>query len=458
MFDTRQLVAAETLAPFWKGLQSSAPYRPAADWLISSPYHRPTDLSGLSIEALAEPVRLETLFTQRSLLLNRLLFNVYEQNNLYLPTERFSEEDTRAFHGFYEPGFVAANAVMRPALENTCFDFLSRELSVQGPWTVETLEAYCTERLRAYEASPSETCRRVQESACPKEAARLFLLQVAPDFISEASQMARALPGNFGPVHSELMKIFIDEFGYGVHPKKHSTLFEKTLESVGLSSRVHTYYYWYLPSSLVMTSYFHWITSHKPRWFEYVGALYWIEAVVPHFNRQYSKLLKAVFGRDGVDTLYFDEHVGIDIHHRRMAFDKLIRPMVQLYGESVIPAMVRGIEASRLLGDVAERDFLAQMDFCDALHSGRATPASPGDLSRAEERPRGYFLEPQVCDRDTVLAVAQGEVEVDGGYLRPRVLKAGEALQVPAGRMVGARVVGEGARLFLGAAPPAVRG
>lgn len=458
MFDTRQLIAAGTLAPFWKGLQASEPYRPAAGWLLESPYHRPTDLSGVPAEALAEPVQLATLFTQRSLILNRLLFNIYEQNNLYLPAGKFSEADTQAFHGFYEPGFVAANALVRPALEQACFDFLSREISVDGPWTMAHLEEYCARRLADYEASPSETCRRIDQSAFRDRAARLFLLQVAPDFISEASQMARALPGNFGPVHSELMKIFIDEFGYGVHPQKHSTLFEKTLESVGLSSRVHTYYYWYLPSSLLMTSYFHWITSHKPRWFEYVGALYWIEAVVPHFNRQYSKLLKSVFGRDGVDTLYFDEHVGIDIHHRRMAFDKLIRPMVQLYGESVIPAMVRGIEVSRLLGDLAERDFLAQMDFCDALHAGKAAPEVAVDVSRAEERPRGFFLEPRVCDTDTVLAVAQGEVEVDGGYLQPRVLRAGEAILVPAGRMIGARVVGEGARLYVGASLPVVRG
>ena len=37
------------------------------------------------------------------------------------------------------------------------------------------------------------------------------------------------------------------------------------------------------------------------------------------------------------------------------------------------------------------------------------------DAVVAEERPRGFFLEPRVCDTDTVLAVAQGEVEVDGG-------------------------------------------
>ncbi|MCY1032297.1 iron-containing redox enzyme family protein [Corallococcus sp. BB11-1] len=450
LLDTQRLIATGALAPLWEGLQAARPYGPSQQWVLDSPYLRPTALGGLSLGSLEEPVRTGSLFTHRSLSLNRLLFNAYEQNNLYLPVSAFTEAEHRAFHDFYEPGFVAANAMLRPALERTCFEFLSEDISVDGPWTLAHLEEYCQQLLTRYEAAPSEVCRRVEASAAPDLAAKLFILQVAPDFLSEASQMARALPGNFGPVHSELMKIFIDEFGYGVHPHKHSTLFEKLLESLGLSSGVHAYYHWYLPSSLLMTSYFHWVTSHKPRWFEYVGALWWIEAVVPHFNRQFSKSLRKVFGREGVDTLYFDEHVGIDLHHRRMALDKLIRPLVQRYGEAIIPEMVRGIEASRLLGDLAERDYFEQLDFCEALHTGRAVCGTTVEPSRATPRPAGFFLAPDVHDEASLLAVTAGTVEVDAGFLKPRVLRAGESVVVPAGRMVGARVVGEGASLWVG--------
>ncbi|AGC47425.1 cupin domain-containing protein [Myxococcus stipitatus DSM 14675] len=452
MLDTQRLIATGALAPLWAGLQAARPYGPSQQWLLDNPYHRPTALSELSLASLEEPVRGDALFTRRSLVLQRLLFNAYEQNNLYLPAKAFTDAEQRAFHDFYEPSFVAANAMLRPALERTCFEFLTEEISVDGPWTLGHLEEYCQQLLTRYEAAPSEVCRRVQAATAPGLAAKLFILQVAPDFLSEASQMARALPGNFGPVHSELMKIFIDEFGYGVHPHKHSTLFERLLESLGLRSDIHAYYHWYLPSSLLMTSYFHWVTSHKPRWFEYVGALWWIEAVVPHFNRQFSKVLRAVFGRDGVDTLYFDEHVGIDMHHRRMALDKLIRPMVQRYGEGIIPQMVRGIEASRLLGDLAERDYFEQLDFCEALHTGRALTGAAVEAGRSTPRAMGTFLAPDICDVRTVLAVTAGAVEVDAGYLSPRVLRAGEAVVVPAGRMVGARVVGEGTSLWMGPA------
>jgi hypothetical protein len=449
MLDTAALLQSGALLPLWQGLQASSPFQPAQGWLLESPYHRPTDLSSLTLESLEPPLAPEALCTHRSLVLNRLLFNIYEQNNLYLPPERFSEQERRAFHGFYAPDLVAASALLRPVLEHTCFHFLSQAISVQGPWSMAHLEEYVQRLLSDFESTPSELCRRIRQAAHPRRAARLFLIQVAPDFLSEASQMARALPGNFGPVHSELMKIFIDEFGYGVHPQKHSTLFEETLASVGLSPRVHAYYCWYLPTSLLMTSYFHHVTASKTCWFEYVGALYWIEAVVPHFNRQFSRLLRDSFGPD-TNTRYFDEHVGIDMHHRRMVFDKLIRPLVALYGDEVIPAMVRGVEASRLLGDLSERDYLEQLDFCEALEAGGAAYAGRWPAQRARELPAGTFLEPRVYDDPRVLGVARGRVEVEAGYLSPRVLGPGEAVAVPAGRMVGVRVLEEGAALWLG--------
>lgn len=456
MLDTAALLKSGALLPLWQGLQESAPYHPGQGWLMENPYHRPTALVSLTPEALEAPLRQEELCSYRSLVLNRLLFNIYEQNNLYLPPGRFSEQESRAFQGFYAPDFVAANALLRPLIERTCFDFLSQAISVQGPWTLASLDEHAQKLLADFEATPSELCRRISQAAHPDRAARLFVIQVAPDFLSEASQMARALPGNYGPVHSELMKIFIDEFGYGVHQHKHSTLFEETIASLGLSPRVHAYYYWYLPTSLLMTSYFHWVTASKTRWFEYVGALWWIEAVVPHFNRQFSRLLRDTFG-PSANTRYFDEHIGIDMHHRRMAFDKLIRPLVARYGDEVIPAMVRGIEASRLLADVSERDYLEQIDFCEALEAGpAAAPGGPWPAQDARELAAGTFIEPRVYDEPQRLGVVRGRVEVDAGYLSPRVLGAGERVVIPAGRMAGVRVLEEGASLQLGPQLPAV--
>lgn len=421
-------------------LRGAPAFAPSSGWELASAHHRPMDLAPWArLADLARPLARAELSTQRSLELNRLLWNGYEQGNLYLPRAA-SGDVQRAFEGFYDPALVSASAGLRPLLEGACFSFLEGELPRPDVTTVEELRALAARYLETYEGSKSEVVARIRAAAHPARAARLFLLQVAPDFLSEASQMARALPGNFGPMHSELTKIFIDEFGYGVHASKHSTLFERTLESCGLRSEAHAYYHWYLPTSLLMTSYFYAVTIDKRRFCEYLGALWWIEAVVPHFNRQLRTVLKELFG-EATDTEYFDEHVGIDVHHRRMALEKLIVPAASELGPEVLHDVVRGIETARLLGELADADWFAQVDFLDGL-----APVAPseGPFVEAPPGPSGWLVAPRVADVATEVRVAGGAADVDGGYLAPVRIPEGHAFTVPAGRLYGVRAADDG--------------
>ncbi|MCH8958661.1 MAG: iron-containing redox enzyme family protein [Proteobacteria bacterium] len=137
--------------------------------------------------------------------------------------------------------------------------------------------------------------------------------------------MARNVLGNFGLAQSELFKVLIDEYGYGVHEAKHSTLFGETLRSRGLSSDVHAYWQFYLASSLALTNYFHFVTRNHEHFFRYLGALYYTEASLAPATRKQSETLRAVHG-DRVDTRYFDEHAHIDEDHARMVIDQIITP------------------------------------------------------------------------------------------------------------------------------------
>ncbi len=442
---------APTHEPIFQRLRTAKPFRGVEGWELGNGFQRPVALGEWTLDALVAPVTRRELSTSRSLIANRLLWNGYETGNLYLPTT-FGKSDRVEFDHFYEPSFVAANAALRPVLEDTCLSFLETEIRVAGPWTPAALIELTTDYLTRYEASTSDVVRAIEASPSPQDAARLWLIQVAPDFLSEASQMARALPGSYGAIHSELTKIFIDEFGYGVHHRKHSTLFEASLESIGLRSHVHAYYHFYLPSSLAMTSYFYAVTIDKRRFFEYLGALWWIEAVVPHFNRQFRKVLKRLFG-EGADTEYFDEHIGIDIHHRRMALDKLIAPSVEKYGNEVLHDVIRGIESARLLGELADEDLLAQVAFLDSLGGASASAnANAGAGTRVADSSFGearalsgtdaFLVSPTIADALTRVRVESGVVEVAGGYTVPHRFEAGASFDVPAGRLFGVRADG----------------
>ncbi|MFY0533993.1 iron-containing redox enzyme family protein [Nannocystis pusilla] len=249
-----------------------------------------------SIGDLESPIMPGAIATARGLTLHRLLFNAYEQSMLFLPERPLGEADYRAMAAFYDPALVALGQQVRPALERAAFGALDSYIEASGSWDLGSLIEYLQSAIHEYEQSPSSLVVAIEATPRPRAALLYLLVQQAPDFLSEASAMARAMLGCFGPAQSELMKVFIDEYGYGVHEKKHSTLFAACMRSVGLSDGVHDHYFHYLASSLALVNYFHCVCANKQAWFRYLGALYFTEASIPHFNRQLSRALRRASG------------------------------------------------------------------------------------------------------------------------------------------------------------------
>ncbi|WP_230314259.1 iron-containing redox enzyme family protein, partial [Legionella pneumophila] len=93
--------------------------------------------------------------------------------------------------------------------------------------------------------------------------------------------------------------------------------------------------------------------------------LYYTEASIPHFNKQISKTLKNIL--PNINTKYFDEHVHIDKHHRRMVLEKIIATSIDKYGEEIIEDILFGFEAFKLLQNLADTDLAKQIQFSDQL-------------------------------------------------------------------------------------------
>ena len=314
---------------------------------VRSPWQRAIPRHEIANEAWNEVVPLTEVEGSKSELVQHLLFNIYEQNLLFLPNKKSGDVNLELFHKFYETGSISQGEALRPHLERIAFADLERTVNVTGNWKKKDLEKYVRQIITEHESSVSEVANYIGGCDNPEDALRYIFIQQAPDALSEASGMSRYVGGNYGPVQSELVKILVDEFGYGVHEAKHSTLFENFLLSIGVSADVHYYYSLYLPSSLLLANYFHYISVNKSLWFRYVGAIYYAEASLPHVNKQMNKLFAKIFPNS--NRAYFTEHAEIDLHHRKMAFDKILIPSIDLFGESIIPEIIRGIEEFRLL-------------------------------------------------------------------------------------------------------------
>jgi hypothetical protein len=388
------------------------------------------------------------ILTYESLAAQRILTTIYENDLMFLAHEANDEKWADA-KLFYSPDNRAKGEVIRPSLENFAFGFLEEEVEVTGEWTKESLLQY----LKSLDTNVGggESAKAILASSNQERAAKMWLIQFAPDFLSEASPMARNVLGNYGAQQSDWFKIVLDEYGYGVHDTKHSKLFERTMESVGLRSDLHAYWQYYLVSSLLVNNWFQYLGKNHEFFFRYLGALYYTESTLVDFCRSAAETLRSVFG-DTADVEYFTEHVHIDQHHGRMALEKLILPIIERCGESVIPEIVRGIEEYRVIAEIADNDFADQIRWMDAgperkkmhdpvwaaVDSGKVTPP----VAHIVE-PYGELSNTHSHDGDELCHIVSGTMKFVSGFESYQILEGGEGTVIDHNRLHGAIIVSE---------------
>lgn len=427
------------------------------EWIIrDNPYRRPVNWNAVQQLDFSRPLTKAEICGANALAAHRMLLNIYETDLIFLPESNFAAK-RNDFASYYSNDNKLLGELIRPTLEAHVFNFLKDEINVSGRWSVEALKSYLQTIISKHEQSELEICNAILGSANPERACRGLLIQVAGDFLSEASASSRNILGKYGEIQSELFKIVIDDYGYGVHPAKHSTLFENTLSTCGLMSDVHAYWQFYLSSSLALNNYYHYVSRDHSKYFQAIGAITVAEAMFSHTCRQISKMLRTVFGKS-VDTYYFDEHFHIDAHHGRMAFDYVVAPAIAKHGDAVIPDIVRGVEELQLITSIADDDFKAQITFSDAVDSLKV-PAQQihqqilaGRLRKSKTTQvenRDQSVVTQVFDEDKLYVVESGALDLVIGPDQSVRLDAGEAIIVTRQCLHGTAVVSEECRYHI---------
>ena len=418
------------------------------EWIIrDNPYRRPVDSKMVQRLDFTNPLSRAEILGDSALAAHRMLLNIYETDLIFLPANDFSHKRAD-FSSYYSNDNKLLGELIRPSLEAHVFNFLKDEIDVSGKWTVDALRSYLQSIVQKHEQSELDICNRVRQSANPQRAARALLIQVAGDFLSEASASSRNILGKYGEIQSELFKIVIDDYGYGVHPAKHSTLFENTLSTCGLISDVHAYWHFYLSSSLAINNYYHYVSRDHSKYFQAIGAIAVAEAMFSHSCREISRMLRAVFDKN-VDTYYFDEHYHIDAHHGRMAFDYVVAQAIARHGDAVIPEIVRGMEELQLLTTISDEDLMAQIAFADSVEAlkARAKEIVAREIETTEHvESRSQSLVTRVCNQDRLYAVESGAIDLLIGDDQTVRLETGEAIVVPRRRLHGVAVISEECR------------
>jgi hypothetical protein len=408
-------------------------------WVEDNPFLRPL-LNGefLGFDAAA-PLPLDKLASNASLVANRILMSIYERDFVFLPRHELDRKWDN-FQSYYSDELRLLGEIMRPQLERYVFSSVKGEVTVSGAWTIEAFEAYFDDFRRGFKAEGNQKVMAAITSARnPIAAAQTYLIQLAGDFLVESSAMARNTVGNYGPLQSELFKVVIDECGYGVHPVKHSTLFERVLQSRGLDPVPHTYWQFYLPTSFYLNNYYSYICRDHRHLFRYFGAILQVETAFRITCKQMTDMMTSVFGQHA-ETDYFTEHIHIDQHHSRMVLENLIVPAVKTYGNSVLADIVRGFEESQIVGSVFGGGLMAQIEWADSFFAAPEGD-SPPEQTPLRVVPFGELGEERrwegtrVSDVDTVYLVRSGELDLVAGYGVVATFGADQRVRVPAGML-----------------------
>lgn len=406
---------------------------------------RPQDLEFIFDSYLNLNHRELDINSNTGLFINRVLLNIYEQSSIFIPnTNKFSLDK---FINFYNKDNIDVGNKVKGFVEERVFGFLENEINIGNTnWTIKNFTEYTKKILDQIKMSESKVHETIKNHNNPKDSIKFYFIQFASDFLSEASAMSKNIAGNFGKEISELFKILIDEYGYGVHDKKHSTIYEKLLEDCDLDSSIHYYWQFYLPSSLMLTNYFYYISTNHRYFFRYLGALYFSEASLQFITKKQSELTKEVFGNE-FNTLYFDEHTHIDKYHGSMALEKLIKPLVEKLGENILEEIMYGFIEFKYISELADEELLKHLEFYNNIESYIEKAKNIEEFS---DDSYVYFREEigqvsisHMHDSHELFEVVKGKKEVYFTPFLKVVLNDGDKIIIPKGILHGSIVMSD---------------
>lgn len=398
-----------------------------------------------------DPLERETLLNYGSLTMNRTLTALNEQDFVYMPDS--SDNVLKDLNLAYSRELRSHAAVLVPELETRVFDALQREIKVGGEWNAELFKKYLATKLEPSKNSEINSISLIHQSTDPVLMSRFLLMQHAVDFLPESSHMARLIKGDYGETQSAMFRVLLDEFGYGKHGTKHSTLFKNTLRSVGLLEHSHAYWNFYLTSTLLNNNYFHMLTQNPERFFEYVGAITYAENSFGPYCKKVGEILKAYM--PGADIRYYSEHAHIDSYHGSMTLNEILLPLAERFGNIVYPEFVKGIEMSSILQHIMEDDLCAQIIWMENRTKYREVameikPRVLADIANIPvahlNEPKGELSVPHVHDGDEFCIVDEGLLRFCHGPDCFSDLGPGECVIIAKNRLHGALVLSDACR------------
>ncbi|MBV8694515.1 MAG: hypothetical protein JO183_03395 [Ktedonobacteraceae bacterium] len=431
---------------------SNPPFRSASDQelvLNENPCRRPVRPEDLEFLDYRGILKEEEVLGLSSLIGHRMLLNINDTDMVLLPLSE-NESAWREFEHFYSRDNRVLGEMVRSTLETHLFHFLEERAVCTKLVSADDLKDYFSSVFQEYCSSRNSVVDTILSRVNRQVSATTFLIQLLASSLSGVPAMMHSAQGNYSAVHYELFS-FLERNGYIMRSSEDGRItdLQSMVRSRKLHDQPHTYWQYYLTSSLALANYAHYVARDPLKFFRYLGALFYQELRSKALASQHKQMLQEIFGSD-IDTKYFGQQEKYGQDYAVAAFDSLITPTIVKYGNARCQDIVQGFDEFKLLHEIAEQDLIAQVIWVDQakLYQEKGRRIYEKIQSENMQLPLDTFVEQasecsttHIHDAHRLLVIEAGVMHFWNALDSSFVFEPGDITLVPSQRLHGSTVL-----------------
>jgi mannose-6-phosphate isomerase-like protein (cupin superfamily) len=388
-----------------------------------NPYRRPVRPDDIGMVDFSGPLDRDSFSRLSGLMGHRMLLNVHDSHKLILPTA-VTDAKWRDFELFYSQANRVLGDLIRPYLEEHLYGFVVDEAQPRVTDDVATLRARLGELAQSRSSGVDNIRGLVAKSPSHEDMSAMVAIQAAATSLNARLQPPGALPVSLGLPADTLA---LESLGRGM------------AERAGVKYEAHSYFQYYLPSTLGLMNYVSGAAQDPSRVFRLVGAA-----------------LLQQLDDDAMATVYETAlpQTGSEVvtprHDLLSQLQDVVDEAYRAGGPFAVREVSRGIEEYAILLEVHDEDFRRQFTWIDAM---------PGYVAKAERLQNAIdeykipvaldtFVESweecsttHVHDDDRLLVIESGEMEFWNCFGTTHKFQAGDKTFIPKNRLHGSVVL-----------------
>ncbi|SDR22101.1 AraC-like ligand binding domain-containing protein [Paraburkholderia fungorum] len=438
LFDfAAQLPQRETFRSLLREFAACEPFRSASvDELVLDDdfYRRPLRPEDFTFLQYQKPVRADNVSRLPSLATNRTLLTINELDICRAPG--LAADQQQRFSAFYVDKQRIIGAQIRPYLEAYAFDYLGDE--AQPGESRETLSTRLSTTIDDEMQFWNLRFDRLLERDFLEEGLRFIVIQRWATLPSRRTALARAAGS-----------CYFDWLDPELRPSLSSRLpddatFARIAAMCGVTRQTHSYWQFYLPTTLARCNLLYALGSRPDRAFALAGAAFVAEAEHLAFGGALLKACAHIAPGAAAGANMNDLRANLQAR-----FDRTIDTLATQHGEAALHQFAQGVAAAQLLAQRARWDLGEQLDWLSSIETYCEYARRIYDKIEIDfpDIDRDTFIEPhELCSTTHVhnehrlVVIESGDMLFWGNLGMKLQMHPGDMVLIPDGRLHGSTV------------------